>query len=85
MELPDPRLTRGNAANGRKAIGLALLDLIEDIEAGRIDVREMFFCPAKPPHQRTAKAQGTWIITIKGHGTGEPLQVDKDEFTGALL
>lgn len=84
MELPDPRLKRGCAATGRKNIGLALLDLVEDIEAGRIDASEMFFCPAKPPHQRTAKAQGTWVITIKGKGSGEPVQVEED-FTGALF
>lgn len=84
MELPDPRLKRGHAAQGRKQIGLALLDLIEDIEAGRIDVSEMFFSPARPHHRRTAKVHGTWVITIKGHGSGEPLQVE-DDFTGELF
>lgn len=89
MEKPDPRIQRGGGvANGNKEIGLVLLDLVDDMSAGRIDARELSFCPAKPPHQRTAGVHGTWVVTIKGRGSGEPVVVDAEpaeEFTGSLF
>lgn len=81
--LPEPAVKRG-ATRDPASIGLALLDLVEAIQEGKIDAREMFFSPS---HQKgRAKVKDTWVLTIKGKGNGTKLESEEEEqFTGALF